>query len=64
MLSLGILGGIYAFENPLQGCLLVGWPGAARATPLPLRKCSSGCWGGPLIAVGLAVAHDGQAIDC
>ena len=23
MLSLGILGGIYAFENPLQGCLLV-----------------------------------------
>ena len=23
LLSLGILGGIYAFENPLQGCLLV-----------------------------------------
>lgn len=34
MLSLGILGGIYAFENPLQGCLLVRRYGA-RVTCLP-----------------------------
>lgn len=31
MLSLGILGGIYAFENPLQGCLLVSRAGATLA---------------------------------
>ncbi len=36
MLSLGILGGIYAFENPLQGCLLV----SCRALPRHCRKPS------------------------
>lgn len=43
MLSLGILGGIYAFENPLQGCLLVrragGW-GPAGSGWLAACCCS------------------------
>ena len=44
MLSLGILGGIYAFENPLQGCLLVrprlsgGGGRAAGTCPAPLLR--------------------------
>ena len=50
MLSLGILGGLYAFDNPLQGCLLVRGPGGlllmlvstqrwCGASAAPLASC-------------------------